>query len=289
MKRALLSALLACVGSFADVHPVRAQDTPKRIVSIGGDITETLYALGFAERIIAVDATSQFPPEALRDKTNVGYMRALSAEGVLSVGAQMIVASDKAGPADVVKALKASTIYIEIAESLDPAAVPEKIEAIARAVGASEAGERLAVQVGRELEALAALRAKIDAPMRALFVLNVQNGRVIVGGADTNADAMLRLCGLENAAKEVRGYKPVGDEALLSMKPQVVLVMHTGAGHETDQLGAVAGLRATPAGSQDRIVIVDANDFLGMGPRIARTARAMMERVYGIPSSPKGN
>ncbi|MGJ0533075.1 hypothetical protein HUN39_15415 [Methylocystis sp. FS] len=58
---------------------------PNRIVAIGGAVTEILYALGQQNRIAAIDATSQFPPEALKKKPNVGYFRALSAEGVLSI------------------------------------------------------------------------------------------------------------------------------------------------------------------------------------------------------------
>ena len=55
-----------------------------RILSIGGDVTEILYALKADGRIIAVDSTSQFPAEALKQKANVGYMRALATEGVLA-------------------------------------------------------------------------------------------------------------------------------------------------------------------------------------------------------------
>ncbi|HEX2336341.1 MAG TPA: hemin ABC transporter substrate-binding protein, partial [Hyphomicrobiaceae bacterium] len=58
-----------------------------RILSVGGDITEIIYALGADARLVGVDSTSQFPAKALKDKANVGYMRALSIEGVISVGA----------------------------------------------------------------------------------------------------------------------------------------------------------------------------------------------------------
>ena len=75
------------------------QDT-SRILSIGGDVTEILYALKAQGKIIAVDSTSQFPAEALKEKPNVGYLRALSAEGVLSTNPSVIIASKDAGPPD---------------------------------------------------------------------------------------------------------------------------------------------------------------------------------------------
>src|SRR5690242_7725524 len=55
----------------------------ERILSIGGDVTEIIFALGEGKRIIAADTTSIFPEETFR-LPKVGYMRALSTEGVLS-------------------------------------------------------------------------------------------------------------------------------------------------------------------------------------------------------------
>src|SRR6266513_1985022 len=43
-------------------------ENPSRIVSIGGAITEILYALGLEQRVVAVDTTSLFPDTALRAK-----------------------------------------------------------------------------------------------------------------------------------------------------------------------------------------------------------------------------
>ncbi len=53
-----------------------------RIVSIGGDVTEILYALGMDKRIVGIDTTSTYPLRATAEKASVGYMRQLSAEGV---------------------------------------------------------------------------------------------------------------------------------------------------------------------------------------------------------------
>ena len=67
-------------------------ENPSRIVSIGGAITEILYALGLEDRIAGVDTTSLFPAAALREKPNVGYMRQLSAEGVLGLNPSLVFA-----------------------------------------------------------------------------------------------------------------------------------------------------------------------------------------------------
>lgn len=276
--RAALFAIAILAG-----HTFALGQSPQRIVSIGSDVTETLCALGLAPQIVAIDTTSRFPADLLSSKASVGYMRALSPEGVVSAGATMIIATDKAGPPDVVKTLKASTPYIEISDRSDPEAVPGKIRAIAKAVGRETEGEALARKVEEELRVLAGLRQRITSSRRTLFVLNMQGGRMTVAGTGTTADAMLRLSGLSNVASDLKGYKPIGDEALLSMAPELVLIMKTGSAagaHDTGAVAASAALASTPAGRANRIVAVDAGTLLSFGPRVAQLARELMLASY---------
>ncbi|MEM7524411.1 MAG: hypothetical protein AAF360_11760 [Pseudomonadota bacterium] len=55
-------------------------DTPARIVSAGGDLTEIIFALGHGGRLVGADSTSTHPAEA-KALPQVGYVRRLAAEG----------------------------------------------------------------------------------------------------------------------------------------------------------------------------------------------------------------
>src|SRR5262245_19962910 len=83
-----------------------------RIVSVGGAVTEILYAIGLEQRVIAVDTISTFPPRALAEKPNVGYMRQLSPEGVLGLGPSLVLAADGSGPKETIAVLDAAAIPI---------------------------------------------------------------------------------------------------------------------------------------------------------------------------------
>jgi iron complex transport system substrate-binding protein len=85
----LIAILIAPAAARADGPIVRdaagrtvTVSDASRIVSIGGAVTEILYALGLKDHVVAVDTTSLYPPQALKEKPNVGYMRSLWAEGV---------------------------------------------------------------------------------------------------------------------------------------------------------------------------------------------------------------
>ena len=265
----------------ASGRQVKVTDT-SRILSIGGDVTEILYALKAEDKIIAVDSTSQFPADALKTKANVGYLRALSSEGVLSTNPSLIIAGKDAGPPPVVAVLKASSIpYLEVPDNQTPEGVAAKIRFIASVVGAQAAGDALAKDVENDFALLAEQRAKIGKPKRALFILSVQNGRATIGGANTSADAMIKLAGAENVAAGAQGYKPLADEAAVELAPDAIVTMQHGRnGPPSAHIGSVKSLQGSPALQNQRVIEMNGLYLLGFGPRCARAARELMIALY---------
>lgn len=283
-----LALVLLSFAAHADVtvtdasgRQVTISDT-SRIVSIGGDVTEILYALKADKSIVAVDTTSQFPHTALKEKANVGYLRALSAEGVLSTNPSVIIAAKDAGPPEVVALLRSSSAtYVEVPDDHTPEGVAAKIRFVASVVGADAAGDALAREVEHDFAVLASDRAKIAKPVRALFVLTVQNGRATVAGRDTSADAIFRLAGAENAANTLRGFKPLADESAIEVAPDAIVTMrHSSSGFHSDHILSVKGLADSPAAQNKRIVEMDGLYLLGFGPRAAQAARDLMKSLY---------
>jgi iron complex transport system substrate-binding protein len=283
-----IGAAIVCVGEGARdalAEPGSASAGAQRIVSIGGDITEIIYALGKGGSIVAIDTTSHYPPEAATTKKSVGYMRALSTEGVLSTNPDLIIASGNAGPPEVVAALKASSIpVIEIKTEETPDGVARKIEIVADALSVKAAGDKLSEQVRSEFARVAAKRTKVTKPIRALFVLANQGGRIIAAGEKTAAEAMFQLAGADNAVKGVEGYKPLNDEAAVTAAPDVIVVMlrsdAANAGQLLREIGEMKGLGSTPAAKAGRIIEVDGSYVLQFGPRAASAAADLMGRFY---------
>lgn len=277
---------LAAAATPSFSHRAMAADAPvgtQRILSIGGDITEILYDLGQQDKIVAVDVTSQFPPEALKEKKSVGYMRALSAEGTLSVSPTLIIASDGAGPPEVVNALKSSGVrYVDIADKPSAEGVPAKIRHIGSVVGADDAAKALASKVESEFAALENDRKQIKTRKKALFILAIQNGRATVAGAGTSADSILQLAGVDNAAAGVNGFKPVSDEQLTEFAPDVVVMMRRGTtdDHNASQALSLPGLSQSPAAKTKSLVAMDGLYLLGFGPRAPSAARDLMKAIY---------
>ncbi|TCR67637.1 ABC transporter substrate-binding protein [Bosea sp. BK604] len=276
--------LLAAAGIIAPPAITSAlAQSPARIVVAGGVITEVLYALGLEGRIVGVDTTSQFPPEALRDKPSIGYVRALSAEGVLSLKPSLVIAIEGAGPPDAVSLLNEAGLKLaRISEDNSPEGVVTKIEAIGAVAGAAEPARRLAEQTKARFDELATLRSTLAAKKKVLFVLSLQNGRVLVGGRNSSADSIIAMAGGINVASGVDGYKPMTDEAILAAAPDVVLMMRNSGGHNAtpEELFAMPAFAQTPAAAKKSLVRMDALYLLGFGPRTPAAARDLMAELY---------
>lgn len=284
---ALVALVIMCGAAVAkepssqDVSEGR-RGVSQKIVSIGGDTTEILYALGLGDRIVAVDSTSLYPEVALKEKANIGYMRQLTTEGVLSTGGTIVVASAGAGPPDVVRALKSSSVRYETLPGNETADnVADKVRFLGKLFAVEAKAEPLASEINRRFAALAEKRLGIEKPMRVLFVLGVGGSKAMIGGTGSTADMVLKLAGAENAASEVSGYKPLTDEALISLAPDVIVTIRRAGAEDTDKyVAALPGFGATPAGKSGRIISMDAHYLLGFGPRTPQAAEELMASVY---------
>ena len=114
-----------------------AQSRLPRLITAGGGITEIAYLLGAQDQLVGTDTTSLYPAAALKT-AKVGYMRQLSAEGLLSLKPDAMIATTEAGPPVVIDQIRSAGVRVELIEADHTwAEVQRKIAAVAR-LGARE-------------------------------------------------------------------------------------------------------------------------------------------------------
>lgn len=256
---------------------------PSRIVAIGGSITEIFFALGEESRLVARDSTSVYPDAAF-GLPDVGYMRQLSPEGVLSVNPSAIVALEGSGPREAVEVLKKAKVpFLTVPERFDREGIVDKIRIVGKAIGQEKKAADLSAAVDRDLAAAEAKARSIAEKQRVLFVLSAQDGRILASGTGTAADGIIRLAGGENAVAGFEGYKQMSEEAIATAAPDLILMMrNTGLhGPSDDDLLAHPAIAGTPAGRHKRLVRMDGAYLLGFGPRTAAATRDLAVALYG--------
>ncbi|WP_287247410.1 hemin ABC transporter substrate-binding protein [Mesorhizobium sp.] len=255
---------------------------PSKIAAIGGSITEIVFALGEQDRLVARDSTSRYPEAALK-LPDVGYMRQLSPEGVLSVNPSGILALHGSGPKETVDVLKKTSIpFIEVPERYDHEGILEKIRIVGKALGADAKAAALAAEIDVKLKAAEKQTASIKDRKRVLFVLSMRGGKILASGSNTAADGIIRLSGGVNAVDGYSGYKQLSDEAVITARPDVILMMNNaGPGVSDDELFANPSIRSTAAGAARKVVRMDGGYLLGFGPRTADVIRDLAASLYG--------
>jgi len=277
MKIAWLLGLLAC----ALVAHAAAREDTQRVVVAGAGLTATLYALGVEDRIVAVDSSSRWPA-AVAEKPQVGYMRSLTAEGVLSLSPTLVLATDEAGPARVLRLIEAAGVPVrQLPAPRSAADVRVSIRTLAAVFARPTRGRDVIQRLDAALAQARNIVAQYDEHPRVLFVLSA-DGQLLAAGRDTAAHAMIELAGGRNIT-DYTGYKPLTPEAAVALAPDVILT----GDHVIDAIGSRRALLArpalalTPAGRNDRLLVMDSQRLLGFGPRLGETAALLAQRLHG--------
>ncbi|UJJ30470.1 heme/hemin ABC transporter substrate-binding protein [Halopseudomonas maritima] len=256
---------------------------PLRVVTAGASVTAIVQELGLAEQLVGIDSTS-VSLMAERGLPNVGYQRALSAEGVLSLKPDVLLGTQEMGPPPVLAQLRdAGVDVVMLSASPDLRTLYANIEA----VGVRFAQVEQAAALNQRIQAdIAALPAMSEPAPPALFVLTHSASGMLVAGAGTVGDSLIHLGGMSNpAADSFSQYRVLSAEALLGLAPQWILTTSKGldmVGGTDGLLSQQPALAATPAGQAQQVVDIEDSLLVGgLSPHIAPALRQLRETAAG--------
>lgn len=247
----------------------QAGDAPKRVVSAGGDLTEIVYALSAEDRLVGVDSTSNYPAAA-RERAQIGYVRRVASEGVLSLKPDLVLGAYDMGPPAAIAQLKAAGVKVALAPRGDlPGGVAAKIRFVGDVLGLASKADALAAKVDADLKHAMAHSATAGPHPKVIFILGLNDGGILVGGTDSSAEHIIKMAGGRNAATGFTGYKPMSREAILAAKPDVLLMMESTAKRfgGAEEIFKRPELASTPAALNRKFIFVDGMMLLGFVPR----------------------
>lgn len=253
---------------------------PSRVVSLGGDITGIVYSLGAGDSLVGVDSTSTWPAQA-QQLPNVGYVRQLSSEGILALRPDMVLATHDAGPPAVLEQLRQLAIPLQqLPVDYSAQGIINKVAIISEALHQAKTGKALITKLSEQAQTLQQAVDSMAYHPRVVSVLSVNSG-LIVAGKNTAADAAIHLAGGRNVVAAYNGYKPLSNEALIELQPDVLLVMRTGA-DGSSALSSHGAVMLTPAGKKQQIFTVDGEKLLGFGIETLSQALELQQRLATI-------
>lgn len=269
MKK-MTKRLILIIAIFFNLKAFASEN--KKIISIGGAITEIIYQLKSENLLIANDTTSYFPKEAQK-LTKVGYQRALSVEGILSLNPDLIIMTDEAGPKIAIKQLQDAGVKILQLKS------PKNIEdilvnilAIGKEVSKEKEAKDLILKIKKQQKLL--VKNQQNKRPKVLIVHHHSKGLPTGAGRNTAADAIIKISGGENIFADFENYKAVSSESIIAKNPDIIIIA-TPMAEEIDDLNHLKNnnsFKQSSAFKNNNIYVFDSLEILGFGPRTIDSA-----------------
>ncbi|WP_286742099.1 heme/hemin ABC transporter substrate-binding protein [Aquabacterium sp. UBA2148] len=269
--------------AFAAASPGEASGEP-RLVSIHGSLTEVVYLLEAQHMLVGTDTTSTHPAAASQTP-KVGYLRQLSAEGLLSLKPHAVLGTDEAGPPAVLAQLRQAGVPLQLVSVKHRFEdLIEKVKLAGEATRRQSAAQALSADLRKRWQATQQQVARRHAAAsgntgpRVLFIM-AHGPAAMLAGTDTGAHAMLSYAGAHNAMTQVQGWRALNAESAVQARPDWIVTTQ----ESVSALGGLPtfwqlpGLALTPAGRQQRVLSFDTMALLGFGPRMPAALQELQQ------------
>lgn len=281
MKRttflALLCAALVLTVSCSRFRNAATDSNDARYVVISPIYNEIIWALGAQDRVVGVDLSTTYPPDVKKVQT-VGYHRALSAEGILSLHPTAIIHDGNIGPPNVVQQLQSLNIPMKTFTAKNDSF--DNTRALIREMGAYFHKENRAAELCNTLDAqrtaaLGKVKQYPDHPRVAVIHFGRASNVYLVvgkggGGDGGGASSMIELAGGQMAIDNKGMQRMESPEIVAQANPDVILITDFGydrLGGSIDQIKALPGVATSNAARDNRIFRIEENVLMYFGPR----------------------
>ena len=280
MRRILLS-LLTCValvcGGCSRFHNAPADVQGERYVVISPIYNEIIWALGAQDKVVGIDLSTTYPPD-VKKVTTVGYHRALSAEGILSLHPTAIIHDNNIGPPQVVQQLQQLNMPMKTFTSKNDSF--DGTKALIREMGAYFHKETRAEELCNTLDAQRAtslenVKQYSDHPRVAVIHFGRASNVYLVvgkggGGDGGGVSQMIELAGGQMAVENKGMQRMESPEIIAQANPDVILITDYGydrLGGSVDQIKALPGVATSNAAKNNHIYRIEENVLNYFGPR----------------------
>jgi len=263
-----------------------------RIVTVSGDMTEIVFALGLGPNLVGVDLSSVYPEEAAA-LPKVGVEFVLVAEAVLAQTPTVVIGDQDARPLEAIEQIRQAGIPVVIFPRFMGLGAPaEKIRAVAEVLGVAEVGESLATQVQGEIDAAIALAAGVTERPRAALVYVASADTALMLGPNSVMDGLFEAVGAEDVSPGAGadGYAPLSAEALAAGDPEVIVTGQRGLERYLSGIEGflqLPGVAQTTAGRGQRILVYEDLFLLGLGPRTGQLLARLFADLH--PEAAEGS
>lgn len=262
-----------------------------RIVSLDGGVTEILFALGLGDRLVGRDISTTFAEAEKIPLLSKGHD--ISAESVLSVRPDLVIASELSGPPEAKARIEATGIPVVTMDPVvDVEGVGERVRTVGELLGVEPVADELAAGLDAELDEVANDPPSAGAPRVAFLYVRGSAGVYLMAGPGSGVDSLIESAGAIDASAQLglsNPFTPLTSEALVQARPDVILVTTTGLESVDGVAGLmeIPGVAQTPAGRSGRIVTMEDGLLFSFGVRTPEVVESL-QAAFAESERPDG-
>jgi iron complex transport system substrate-binding protein len=243
--------------------------TPQRIVSLAPSHTETIYALGLCDRLVAVTDYCNYPPEA-KEKPSIGGYSTPNIEEVVAIDPDIVLATE-IHQTEIIPQLETRGLTVVAVNPKTIDGVIESMTLIGEVTGAEKEAASLVTDMQQRVKAVTDKTGKLTGAEKPRVLYIVWHDPLMAAGSGTLHDELIRLGGGTNVAGDLEDYATIGLESVIAANPQVLIAgvgMGTGEDLPLQFINTEERLASTDARIDNRIYGIN-TDLVGRpGPRI---------------------
>jgi len=256
---------------------------PARIVSMSASATETLFAIGAGEKIVAVDNFSNHPAQANELKKLDAYQP--SVEAISGLEPDLVIISYD--PGNLVEQLSSLDIPVFMAGAVpDLEAAYLQIEQLGALTGRLPEALQLLGTMRAEIEALVAGAAVMDPPLSYFYELDPTPYTVT---SNTFIGGVMSLFGLSNIADGVEpgnDYPQLSAEIVVEKDPDIVFLADTKCcAQSLETVAARDGWGGLSAVRSGNVVELDDDVASRWGPRLVELVRVVATAIAAVATA----
>jgi iron complex transport system substrate-binding protein len=257
---------------------------PQRIISLIPATTEMLFAMGAGHRVVGVGNYDRFPDE-VQNLPKVGGLLDPDVERIISLKPDLVIVYGT--QTDLKRQLERAQIPMFSYEHSGLPDITQTIRTLGARIGATSGAEAAAARIEQQLAAIATRVAGRPRP-KTLLVIGRDPGalrRVNASGGLGFLHDVLELAGGADVLSDLRRQSvDMSSEMVLTRAPEVIIELHYGEPLTAEALTAEArvwnALPSVPAVKNGRVHLLNGQEFVVPGPRIAAAAERVARTLH---------
>ncbi len=283
MHRLFLAAFALASSAAATKYPLTITDDlgrtitlksePKRIITMLPSHTETLIALGAADKLVAVDKFSNYPAAVVDKLPKVGSAFSPDLEKIVALKPDLILA-DESKSSKLTAKLEAAglTVYGGTGQTYNE--VFEKIAALGKMVNREANATRLTTQMRGDLNALQ--QSVLKLPKVSVYY-EVDPAPYSVGPNSFIGTLVTKAGGKTIIPASLGDFPKIDPELIVKSNPQVMVGLTL---DDAKKRPGWPGLNAVKAGRVYQPTPEERDALSRPGPRLAVALRALIKMIH---------